>query len=415
MEVGEEAISKFLIGNRSHAKSPIFRPCSNGMNSTYLSTDMCKLTENQELQTVAVICILQQKFAYVFFRFSQRQKERLARRKEWRRDDDHEEATLRAKNSKGRPTARSCSPVTSSGVIEAAMARKSDANEFFGPRVAKVREAKARKKQSSPLAREHSPWTPRAPKRKVLKATQQDEKRDGPSLVFSMAPLSETQNLALRGVVHSDSDGPDSRPSSRAAGRVASIDLTCSEILSDDLSPVADFPPPAVTIERAPFVMDVVASVVEDLIVEAERKVATEEAVMSLVVMANRSVVDDRRESGEGQPETLPITGRDNGSSYSAELTKDETATACTSANDVSGIDVTTADVSSIDVTAADETSRDTNADKVLDSDASANVDEPLCEQRAMTSQNDVSNDVSADAPDFAHKVVTPGCPPEPT
>nr|CAB3264829.1 ZF(PHD)-21 zinc finger protein [Phallusia mammillata] len=244
-------------------------------------------------------------------RFSQRQKERQAKRKpisEKDRADDDEEQGSRARNSRSRTPLRGCSPVQSGSVIEAAMARKSDANEFHGG--AAKRKKPSRQRHNSPLVRDD---VTRPVKRQK---TKEDEPK-AQLLDFTMAALSETQNMALLGVVNSDSDGADSRPPSRTTGRMTSIDLTCNETLSEELdspslkssttascSPISSRNLSPSSSSRS--LLDEIRHTTDDLLAEAERRIATEEAVLSLVGMASQHSHPPQSQSRPA--DTTPLT-----------------------------------------------------------------------------------------------------------
>ena len=173
----------------------------------------------------------------VMFRFSRRQVERKARKLQLAEEEKEEEAEGSRDGSRSGTPLRSCSPASTRSVIEAAMARKSNANDtnrtsFTGQRRRGQRH-RMRKKSSSgrdvSSSREsRSSRSSGAPLR-TRKAEQPES-----SLDFGMAALSEKQKKSLNAVECSGSP--------KVSKRNPSLDLTCSETMSLDIENLSTSP-----------------------------------------------------------------------------------------------------------------------------------------------------------------------------
>ncbi|CAK8692310.1 PHD finger protein 12-like isoform X2 [Clavelina lepadiformis] len=191
-------------------------------------------------------------------RFSQRQKERQARRKTallQGSDGSEEEDTVsgdncdRLQQSRSRTPLRGSSAAPSRTIFETAVARKTVVNNISG----KIFKAKGTSKEkskrknssrdSSPLAKQikRSSQESRSAKsngrllgKKYSLCDLASNKYSEQKLDFSIAALSETQNqnIALIGATQSRTESPE--PKVRASNRLQSIDLTCNETLCDE-------------------------------------------------------------------------------------------------------------------------------------------------------------------------------------
>ena len=158
-------------------------------------------------------------------------------------EDDDSEAEFRER-SRSRTPLRSCSPASSKTIIEAAIARKSNANDTNRSSFSKQRRGRPKHKSKiKMLSKTRAPEkfskesksrrSYRAPSRTI--AVEQSHS----SLDFGMAALSEKQQKSLND--EETSGGPEEQ-TSMSANRHPSLDLTCCETMSLDVENISVSP-----------------------------------------------------------------------------------------------------------------------------------------------------------------------------